>query len=491
MQTAKQVLWLAGWFPSVSNGASGNFIARHADAFAEFNAKMGHGYNLHVLHCALYPFFGKKAIPLNSSSLVYQLLWCPVPQFGSIGHAGDGQYGDQISPFARILNGIVKPIDHVIYTVYLRRFLQLYLRNHGNPVLVHVHAADKIGRIVPWLIKRLGVPLWLTEHWAIFNEIVEDGFSKRSISFQSMYKRLWKILTISAPVSHSSQKDLQHYLGNVLPSISSAQTASNCFVMPFVLFRNAVDTKVFYPISGISDVEEVSFNKTPIPNMEPNPKEDAPANPAESNAESKGVRNAESNAKKHPGIKAIKKTGPYRFIHVSSLDVRKNGEGILRAFAQFQIDNKNNATLTMVGANNQSMIQLSRSLNIQDKVFFTGNLPIQGVADAMRAADAFVLFSMMENAPCVISEALCCGLPVIATHVAGIPEMIFPERNGLLVAVADEDALSTTFSECMRIFPDSPYNEIAQDAQNIYGYDAVASTLTRSYQKILNTTCAE
>ncbi|MDA1182991.1 MAG: hypothetical protein O3B82_05270, partial [Bacteroidetes bacterium] len=83
------------------------------------------------------------------------------------------------------------------------------------------------------------------------------------------------------------------------------------------------------------------------------------------------------------------------------------------------------------------------------------------------------------------------GLPVIATHVAGIPEMIFPKRNGLLVAVADEDALSTTFSECMRIFPDSPYNEIAQDAQNIYGYDAVASTLTSSYQKILNTTCAE
>ncbi len=483
MQTAKQVLWLAGWFPSISNGASGNFIARHADAFAEYNAKMPCGYDLHVLHCAPYRFLGKKVKPLNSSALGYLLLWCCVPQFGFIGHAVNGQYGDRPSPFARVVNEIVKTINHLLYMVYFRRFLQLYLRNHGNPVLVHVHAADKIGRIVPWLIKKLGVPLWLTEHWAIFNEIVEDGFSKRSISFQRMYKRLWKILTISAPVSQSSQNDLQYYLGDVLPSISSDQPVSNGFLMPFVLFRNVVDTRVFYPISGISVLQEVGLINTSISNRKPNPKLPISAN---SFSESNASVNTEGNAETYPAIETIKQKVPYRFIHVSSLDIRKNGDGIIRAFAQFQNDNKNNAILTVVGENNQSMILLSQRLNIQDKVFFTGNLPICGVADAMRAADAFVLFSTMENAPCVISEALCCGLPVIATEVAGIPEMIFPKRNGLLVAVSDEDALSKAFSECMRIFPASPYNEIAQDAHNIYGYDSVAETLTKSYQKILN-----
>jgi glycosyltransferase involved in cell wall biosynthesis len=41
-----------------------------------------------------------------------------------------------------------------------------------------------------------------------------------------------------------------------------------------------------------------------------------------------------------------------------------------------------------------------------------------------KKADAFILFSRHENFPCVVIEALCCGLPVVASNVGGIAEAV-------------------------------------------------------------------
>jgi glycosyltransferase involved in cell wall biosynthesis len=59
----------------------------------------------------------------------------------------------------------------------------------------------------------------------------------------------------------------------------------------------------------------------------------------------------------------------------------------------------------------------------------------------MKNSDTLVLFSNYENLPCVIVEALACGLSIISTNVGGISEHITSER-GILVAPADETALS-------------------------------------------------
>jgi glycosyltransferase involved in cell wall biosynthesis len=41
----------------------------------------------------------------------------------------------------------------------------------------------------------------------------------------------------------------------------------------------------------------------------------------------------------------------------------------------------------------------------------------------MNLSSALILFSIAENAPCIVAEAQCCGLPIITSAVAGIPEM--------------------------------------------------------------------
>ncbi|MFP6737999.1 MAG: glycosyltransferase [Planctomycetota bacterium] len=62
-----------------------------------------------------------------------------------------------------------------------------------------------------------------------------------------------------------------------------------------------------------------------------------------------------------------------------------------------------------------------------------GTLSQEDLARWYRAADLLVLPSHSEGTPLVVMEALCCGTPVLATRVGGIPELIEPGTTGELV----------------------------------------------------------
>ena len=71
------------------------------------------------------------------------------------------------------------------------------------------------------------------------------------------------------------------------------------------------------------------------------------------------------------------------------------------------------------------------------------------VADYLVLADAFVLPSLDEGLPIALLEALGAGLPVVATRVGAIPDVITDGVNGLLVAVGDADGLSRSIARLL------------------------------------------
>jgi glycosyltransferase involved in cell wall biosynthesis len=85
-----------------------------------------------------------------------------------------------------------------------------------------------------------------------------------------------------------------------------------------------------------------------------------------------------------------------------------------------------------------------------DAIRFTGPLKQADVAKLLATTDALVLPSFAEGVPVVLMEAMATGLPVIATRVAGVAELVTDGVSGRLVAPGDPEALREAVIEIAR-----------------------------------------
>jgi glycosyltransferase involved in cell wall biosynthesis len=87
-------------------------------------------------------------------------------------------------------------------------------------------------------------------------------------------------------------------------------------------------------------------------------------------------------------------------------------------------------------------------LGLRDVVTLVGPLARDGVIDELRRADVLVAPSVIsargqkEGIPVVLMEAMSCGLPVVASRLSGIPELVEHERSGLLVTPGRPEELA-------------------------------------------------
>ena len=119
----------------------------------------------------------------------------------------------------------------------------------------------------------------------------------------------------------------------------------------------------------------------------------------------------------------------------------KRHEVAIRAFAEFA-PSCPRAVLVLCGEGpmRPDMEQLCRDCGVADKVRFLGHR--SDVPDIMAAADALLLTSRSEGIPQTISQGMGIGLPVVATAVGGVPELVQDGRTGFLAPAEDVAAVA-------------------------------------------------
>ena len=180
-----------------------------------------------------------------------------------------------------------------------------------------------------------------------------------------------------------------------------------------------------------------------------------------------------------------KPVSKFRFIHLSYLHFQKNPEGILQACKLLK-DKGCIFELQLIGRKDEALQLVATELGLLNEfVFFEDAISYPEVANRMQHASALLLFSRFENLPCVMLEALCCGLPVISSRVGGIAEVIV-ESNGILVE--NENTIQLAEAMLLLIKNYESYNRlaIAANAQQLYSYQTVGKQIWEVYDAVIS-----
>lgn len=107
------------------------------------------------------------------------------------------------------------------------------------------------------------------------------------------------------------------------------------------------------------------------------------------------------------------------------------------------------------------------------------------VADLLQQADLFVLPSVYDIFPTVLLEAMAASLPIVATDVGGVPEML-NGANGLLVPPQDElalqKAITSIFEQNYKLMGEEGYSLLQQS----FTREQYVKRTTEVYEELLN-----
>ena len=137
--------------------------------------------------------------------------------------------------------------------------------------------------------------------------------------------------------------------------------------------------------------------------------------------------------------------GPFHMVAVGRFAEQKGFGLLIRAFAKaWRCDPSLRLSLVGDGELRPQIEALVAAEGMENAVNLLGWQDESGVRAARTAAHALVTPSCAEGLPVVIMEAMACARPIIATYIAGIPELVRPGQEGWLIPAGDADALAET-----------------------------------------------
>jgi N-acetyl-alpha-D-glucosaminyl L-malate synthase BshA len=178
--------------------------------------------------------------------------------------------------------------------------------------------------------------------------------------------------------------------------------------------------------------------------------------------------------------------GERLLIHVSNFRPVKNIPDVVRIFALVHKQVK--SRLLMVGEGPELPVAraLARELGVEQDVLFLGKQ--QAVENILACADVFLLPSAYESFGLSALEAMSCGLPVLATEVGGLSEVVSPGVDGWLCKVGDVKCVAER--ACQVLGNERQYKAMSRAARRkaeTFSPQKIVSQYEDLYNRVVNT----
>lgn len=247
--------------------------------------------------------------------------------------------------------------------------------------LVHAHTVMPEGFAAVLLAREFGLPAVCTIHGGDINNLLPPFLlaSKRRLALAAVKWSL-RHLKHLITVSGDLKRKVEQLVGGQGPDITIAQ--------------NGADTEFFKPMD-------------------------------------------KNEARKILGLPSAKRI----VVFVGGLVYDKGIPFLLDAFARVS---KPDTALYLIGdgVKKEALQRQCRALKIENQCVFAGRRPHEEIPLWLSSCDCFVLSSVTEGSPTIIAEAMLCRVPIVATAVGGVPELISNGETGLIVPSKDSAALA-------------------------------------------------
>jgi glycosyltransferase involved in cell wall biosynthesis len=185
----------------------------------------------------------------------------------------------------------------------------------------------------------------------------------------------------------------------------------------------------------------------------------------------------------HPGPRIA--NGTIRLLTVGLLSTERKGLDYLLQALAIVARGRTDVTLDVVGEGElrPGYEALASELGLGDIVRFHGYRDKQTIAAMMREADLFVLGSRFENNPCVVIEAMASGLPVVATRVGGVPELVTADV-GIVAEPQSPESLAQAIERALDRLPSYDPASMSRAASERFSRNHVGAHLAGIYARL-------
>ncbi len=173
-------------------------------------------------------------------------------------------------------------------------------------------------------------------------------------------------------------------------------------------------------------------------------------------------------------------------IHTSNFRPVKRVPDTIRIFEKVVKEIPSKLLLVGDGPDRSECERLCRELNLCEHIKFLGKQ--EALVELLNAADIFLIPSQSESFGLAALEAMACGLPVVASSVGGLPELVKHNETGFIAEIGDIDRMAKYVIDLLS--NDKKYQIFSENARNravnLFDKSKIIPIYEQHYENVLN-----